>query len=479
MQNEKNISLYLERYAEVEAAQVLAIANTQDRVIFNDVTQKAYQFSIGIPVYDETAHFIDGLVSICHKRTLLILVVNQPLGSATNKRNRALLAHLEQDGKLLGSNGHIALYTRSPHCDVMLVDRTSPKLQLPPKQGVGLARKIAADIALALYATKHLYSPWLCSTDADAMLPGSYFSIQATLPDAAACLLPFCHQRFNPGNPTARHRAAASNAYDDAAGVEQNELDYTLLYEKKIRQYVQGLQFAGSPYAYHALGSTLCIHALHYAAVRGFPKRNAGEDFYILNKLRKTGDVVSLAEPTITLEARRSQRTPFGTGPAVANLYAAADPHAAIFYHPGLFLCLRTLLQWQAALANNHSARLANKAAVAGHQPWQPALSRFVLATASPTTQSVTASLANAMAEALCSLGFDAALRHCEAQASSAPQYARHMQNWFDAFRTLRWLHELRTREQWLHNVSETQAKRLWEMMLREELQHCAEDCQA
>ncbi|NNC55896.1 MAG: hypothetical protein HKO07_09275, partial [Pseudomonadales bacterium] len=300
MQSEKIIPLYLARYAEVEATQVLDCTNAQHRAIFHGATQQAYHFSIGIPAYDETAHFIDRLVSICHKPTLMILVVNQPLGSAANKLNRALLAHIKQAGKLLAENGHIALYRLSLHCDVMLVDRTSPQLQLPPKQGVGLARKIAADIALALYATKNLHSPWLCSTDADAVLPASYFSIQTSLPAAAACLLPFRHQRLATGNPTVHRQAAASDDYGDATGVKQNELDYTLLYEQKICQYVEGLRFAGSPYAYHALGSTICIHALHYAAVRGFPRRSAGEDFYILNKLRKTGDVVSLTEPTIT-----------------------------------------------------------------------------------------------------------------------------------------------------------------------------------
>ena len=53
--------------------------------------------------------------------------------------------------------------------------------------------------------------------------------------------------------------------------------------------------------------------------MRGFPKRNAGEDFYLLNKLAKVGSVHRLAAPAIEIEARVSHRVPFGTGPAIAR----------------------------------------------------------------------------------------------------------------------------------------------------------------
>ena len=43
--------------------------------------------------------------------------------------------------------------------------------------------------------------------------------------------------------------------------------------------YVAGLAMAGSGYAHHSLGSTIAVHAKSYAAVRGYPKRSAGEDF--------------------------------------------------------------------------------------------------------------------------------------------------------------------------------------------------------
>ena len=59
-----------------------------------------------------------------------------------------------------------------------------------------------------------------------------------------------------------------------------------------------GLGFAGSPYAYHSVGSTLAVRAEAYAIVRGVPKRAAGEDFYLLDKLAKVTPIrVLTGEP--------------------------------------------------------------------------------------------------------------------------------------------------------------------------------------
>ena len=64
-----------------------------------------------------------------------------------------------------------------------------------------------------------------------------------------------------------------------------NKLQY--YYDFKIRYYHAGIVFAGSDYDYIPLGSTLIADMNCYAQVRGFPKKNAGEDFYLLNKLAK------------------------------------------------------------------------------------------------------------------------------------------------------------------------------------------------
>ena len=84
--------------------------------------------------------------------------------------------------------------------------------------------------------------------------------------------------------------------------------------------YVQALAVNGSAYAYPTLGSTISVHAQSYARVRGYPKRNAGEDFYLLNKLNKLHPVQVLQQPVIEVQARLSSRVTFGTGPALQKI---------------------------------------------------------------------------------------------------------------------------------------------------------------
>ena len=121
---------------------------------------------------------------------------------------------------------------------------------------------------------------------------------------------------------------------------------HTQLYEYSLRYYVAGLSYAGSPYAFHTIGSTLAVNAVHYARVRGFPRRQAGEDFYLLNKLAKVGSVRQLSAETdcepIDIAARRSDRVPFGTGAAVGKLMELENPATEfLLYHPAVFGLLR------------------------------------------------------------------------------------------------------------------------------------------
>jgi len=84
-----------------------------------------------------------------------------------------------------------------------------------------------------------------------------------------------------------------------------------------------------------------------YAAVRGFPKRLAGEDFYILNKLAKTGPILQLNQQEILIRDRPSARVPFGTGVAVSHISSMLinnEPYT--LYNPD---CFRLLKGWLSA----------------------------------------------------------------------------------------------------------------------------------
>src|SRR5207245_396470 len=79
---------------------------------------------------------------------------------------------------------------------LLVVDRASLGRYLPAGQGVGLARKIGFDVALALRAAGRIASPWISSTDADTILPRDYFDRTggADPERTGAAIYPFEHR---------------------------------------------------------------------------------------------------------------------------------------------------------------------------------------------------------------------------------------------------------------------------------------------
>lgn len=182
-----------------------------------------------------------------------------------------------------------------PNPNVFVVERFTAETTLPDDAGVGLARKIGADLALRWMTGGTTDVKRIFMTDADAQVPLDFFTRPETTDEPrSAWLYPFVHVASSP------EHGAALFAYDAS-----------------IRLHAIGLALAGSPYAYLALGSILAIDAVSYAAVRGFPKRAAGEDFYLLQKLAKIAPLERLQGSPILIEGRPSDRVPFGTGPAL------------------------------------------------------------------------------------------------------------------------------------------------------------------
>ena len=161
---------------------------------------------------------------------------------------------------------------------------------------MGLARKIASDVALALHHQGRITSPWIYQTDADA------------LPCPMTTSQPLCH------NAGALYFPTGMSATD----TEVNARCATLRFAHEL--LCCGAEKTWQRLCTPKLGSTLSIHALDYASVRGYPKRSAGEDFHILNKLSKITPLTLLPSPSIEVQARTSARVPFGTGPALSRI---------------------------------------------------------------------------------------------------------------------------------------------------------------
>jgi hypothetical protein len=203
------------------------------------------------------------------------------------------------------------------------VDAASPGLEMPVKAGgVGLARKIGLD--LALHTLDHAAEkPLLICLDADTLVETTYLSaltrhFKGTATGGAA--IPFHHQ---PGKTPEEQRAIVS-------------------YELYLRHYVLGLRLAGSPYAFHTVGSAMASTADAYIRSGGMNTRTAGEDFYFLQHLSRTCGVAPIRGTVVHPSPRPSHRVPFGTGRTVSRSLAGDDA-AVTFYRPD---CFRILAQW-------------------------------------------------------------------------------------------------------------------------------------
>ena len=379
-----NTDKYLHQYAESEV-----------NFLEDFPPHFSYENSIVIPAYNESHQFISNFINskLSNEKVLLIVVINQPVNNSNIEIQIQLDRKICSFGKLQWQYKNLSLIELSKVCaNVLVVDRYSGSNKIPDKQGVGLARKIGADIATALIKKNIIKSNWICSTDADAHLPNNYFSVLINLPKkVSAAIYEFSHiDNNNPLSTATQH------------------------YEKALRYYVSGLKWAGSKCAFHTIGSTLAFRKDYYSEVRGFPKRSAGEDFYLLNKLAKLADIKLIKKAVINIEPRVSDRVPFGTGPAVAKILALKNLDDYHYYNPQLFSELKNCLLALDSFWDNRN----------NYQHWYSSLSE-------PTQFGLE------------QLRFNRLIEHLLNQNTNKQQTLVQINQWFDAFRTLKFIHYL------------------------------------
>ncbi len=373
---------YRNRYAEPESGLAALCPESFDMVM-------------AVPVCAESAAFVDGYRSAAAGagRLLVIAVLNGRVGAddSVHASNVACARELTTRFSLreLGRGGWLG---HDANLSVLVVDRFRTGRRLPAKQGVGLARKIGADIALELIAAGRVRHPFFAMTDADARLPEDYFGRIAEIePECAAAMFPFWHE---PSGEDDVDRATA-------------------LYEIRLRYLQRGLRWANSPYAFHSVGSTVAVHALTYAQVRGVPMRQAAEDFYLLDKLSKVRPLVRLRGAPVRIRSRVSSRVPFGTGAGTARL-TRGDTLA--LYHPDCFAAVREVTAFLGSVSEAPCAS------------WPERLAHL-----SPSVQGF--------------LESQGALRTWQKLADQAPNplaRLRRLHDWFDGFRTLKLMHHVR-----------------------------------
>jgi hypothetical protein len=210
------------------------------------------------------------------------------------------------------------------------VDAASAGKELPAKGGgVGLSRKIGFDLALPRLSYEQ-GDPLLIALDADTIVRPDYLPALVShfrTTEAGGAVIPFRHRE----DGMLRQRHAIRR------------------YELFLRSYVLGLSLAGSPYAFHSVGSAMACSAGAYVRAGGMNSRVAGEDFYFLQQLYRTSAIAQVRGTVVYPSARVSHRVPFGTGRSVARLLAEEEG-AVLFYQPE---CFHVLGKWLSHIGGN------------------------------------------------------------------------------------------------------------------------------
>lgn len=192
---------------------------------------------------------------------------------------------------------------------------------------VGLARKTGMDEAVRRFDFLGNHDGIILNIDADCTVKSNYFDAvfreMNSRPDRKACSIYFEHPLSGNDFPEEVYRSVA-------------------MYELHMRYFVRGLSFAGFPYVHHTVGSAIAVKASSYVKAGGMNRRQAGEDFYFIQKLLPAGGFFNLTSTTVYPSPRVSARVPFGTGPVISRLVESAGMQLTS-YNPGAFDELRTL----------------------------------------------------------------------------------------------------------------------------------------
>ncbi|MBK7709586.1 MAG: glycosyltransferase family 2 protein [Bacteroidales bacterium] len=278
-----------------------------ERALFPEFVKEAPDRNTGIivvvPSYDEPgiSRMLDSL-SLCSEipcKVEVLIVINAP-GDASEKsisNNKLTIENIEI-WKQLNTGCFFRLYTIVAE-------------PLPVKGwGVGLARKTGMDEAVRRFETINRPDGVILNLDADCIVDNNYFvSVYSEFllkKERSACSIYFEHPLSGSDFPVEVYK-------------------YITLYELHLRYYFQGLLLSGFPYVFHTVGSAIGVKALPYIKAGGMNRKQAGEDFYFIQKLVPAGGYFSLNSTCVRPSPRPSFRVPFGTGASVNRLTGAGE----------------------------------------------------------------------------------------------------------------------------------------------------------
>lgn len=201
--------------------------------------------------------------------------------------------------------------------------------------GAGMARKIGMDEVVRRFNALNRPDGVIVSTDADCTFSVNYLrqiELAFSQKSCFAATLNFEHRMDE--MPDSRQRL----------GIK--------LYEDYLHYYKKALDFAGFPDSIYTIGSAFAVRADAYIKQGGMNRRQAGEDFYFLNKLTKLGKIIEIKDAFVYPSARVSDRVPFGTGAAISK-WMNEDGDLTMTYNFATFLDLKVLFDQVDSLFRN------------------------------------------------------------------------------------------------------------------------------
>jgi len=281
--------------------------------------------------------------------------------------------------------------------------------ELPKKHaGVGLARKIGMDEAVRMFKAQEKDDGVILCFDADSTCEHNLLieveKVFAENPKAPGCSIHF------------EHPLEGEQAPEVYEGI--------LSYELHLRYYVDGLKYAGFPYAFQTIGSSMAARSSAYQKQGGMNRRKAGEDFYFLHKIIPLGNFKELNTTKIIPSPRRSDRVPFGTGRAIGS-WLDEGKSELLSYNPQVFEDLKVFFS---AVDGLYQLTDLEKQ----WQDFSESIRQFVIIDE-----------------------FKSQIHEFNNQANSLATFQKRFYQWFDGFKALKFVHF--ARDEFYPNVTVTE----------------------
>ena len=194
--------------------------------------------------------------------------------------------------------------------------------------GVGLARKTGMDEACWRFEKIKNKKGIIACFDADSKVDSNYFVVLE--------------------NHFKKHRkSVACSVYFEhptgGADFDPQTYEAIIAYELHLRYFIEYQRVIGFPFAFHTIGSSMAVRSDAYQKQGGMNRRQAGEDFYFLQKFIELGNFKDCNETRVIPSPRPSHRVPFGTGKAVQGILNSKGKYET--YSPESFEDLKLLFK--------------------------------------------------------------------------------------------------------------------------------------